>query len=303
MKQLRICELLPMPKISNSLPLTIVIPILNEEVVLPRALISAKRLGVEVFILDSGSTDRSLEIAKEFGCQVTVGQWGSFSEKLNFGLNHLPIKTEWVMRLDADEYLTDEFIVNIRPLLDSVSLGVEGIIVRRRFVFLNKWIKHGGMYPLEHMRITRKGRATYEARILDEHVSVPGEVIRMTGDIVDEDQKGLVNWLSKHVRYAEAQCYMDWNTSSMNEKSWKNLEGGLKWRRFLKEEVYARSPVFIRPFGFWFYRYILLLGFLDGKPGFIWHFLHAFWYRFSIDTLVYEAQITKGESVKKSHTC
>ena len=292
-----------MSNVKPPLQLTIIIPILNEEVVLPRALASAKRLGVEVFILDSGSTDRSLEIAKEHGCHVTLGQWGSFSEKLNYGLNQLPIKTEWVMRLDADEYLTEEFIVNIGPLLDSVGDEVEGIIVRRRFVFLNRWIKHGGMYPLEHMRITRKGKATYEARILDEHVGVSGGVIRMTGDIVDEDQKGLVNWLSKHVRYAEAQCYMDWNFAHQSAKSWKTLEGGLKWRRFLKEEIYARSPSFIRPFGFWFYRYILLLGFLDGKPGFIWHFLHAFWYRYAIDALIYEAQITKGESVKKSHSC
>jgi glycosyltransferase involved in cell wall biosynthesis len=289
----------PMP----SLPLSIIIPILNEQVVLPRALASIKRLGVDVYILDSGSTDRSLEIAKEFGCHVTVGEWGSFSEKLNFGLNQLPIKTEWIMRLDADEYLTEEFITNIGPLLDSVSSDVEGIIVRRRLVFLNRWIRYGGMYPLEHMRITRKGRAIYEARILDEHVRVPGEFVRMIGDIVDEDQKGLANWLGKHVRYAESQCYMDWSLSSQSDKSWKNLEGGLKWRRFLKEEIYAKSPKFIRPFGFWFYRYILLLGFLDGKPGFIWHVLHAFWYRFAIDSLIYEAHITEGESVKKSHTC
>ena len=287
----------------KNLPLlSIIIPVFNEELLLPRVLENISSLGVDIFILDSYSTDRSVEIAQSFGAHIHSGQWQSFSDKLNWGLNLLPIKTEWVMRLDADEYLTPEFIDGIENILRTAKPNVDGMIVRRRFIFLNKWLKHGGMYPLEHMRITRKGKAVYESRLLDEHVAVPGEVIRISGDIVDEDHKGLVNWLSKHVRYAEAQCFMDWHQSEEPQKSWKTLDGGLKWRRFLKEEIYSRSPSFIRPFGFWFYRYFLLLGFLDGKAGFIWHFLHAYWYRFSIDALIYEAKVTNGKSIKKSHS-
>lgn len=282
--------------------LSIIIPVFNEELLLPRVLSNISALGAHVFILDSHSTDRSIEIATSFGCYVHSGQWKSFSDKLNWGLNNLPIETEWVMRLDADEYLTGEFIEGIENILRSAQPNVDGMIVRRRFIFLNRWLKHGGMYPLEHMRITRKGKAKYENRLLDEHVTVPGVAIRISGDVIDEDQKGLVNWLGKHVRYAESQCLMDWRQSSSTSKTWMTLDGGLKWRRFLKEEIYSKSPFFFRPFCYWFYRYILLLGFLDGKPGFIWHFLHAFWYRFSIDALIYEAEITNGKSIKKNHT-
>ena len=292
-----------MSEVKKPLPLTIIIPILNEEIVLPRALASAKRLGVEVFILDSGSTDRSLEIAKEYGCHITVGQWGSFSEKLNFGLNQLPIKTEWVMRLDADEYLTNEFIENIHQVLSEIPPSIDGIILRRRIVFLGRWLRYGGIYPLLTMRITRVGKAQYESRLLDEHVWVNESFISEELDIVDDDQKGLAAWLSKHVKYAEVQCFMDYYYGQNIVSTWKTLDGNLKWRRFLKEEVYWRTPLFLRPFCFWFYRYILLGGFLDGKPGFIYHFLHAIWYRFSIDALLYEAEVTDGSSVKKSHTC
>lgn len=275
------------------LSLTIVIPTLNEEINLPRAVASCKRLGVDVFILDSGSTDQTVRIAEKLGCKVVTGKWCSFSEKMNYALTQLPIQTEWIMRLDADEYLTEDFVENIHNAIISVAVEVDALIIRRRVVFLNKWLKHGAMYPLEHARITRKGKGHYENRLLDEHVIVPGAQARLLLDIVDDDQKGLAHWLSKHVQYAKIQYLMEQQRDGDTTNSWNTLNGGLKWRRFLKEEIYSRTPLFFRPFAFWFYRYILLFGFLDGKAGFIWHLLHAFWYRFSIDALIYEAKIRR----------
>lgn len=287
-------------KMENSVPLSIVIPILNEEKLLPRVLASARRLGVEVFILDSGSSDRSIEIAKSFDCQVFVGTWGSFGEKINWGLTNLPIKTPWVMRLDADEYLTDEFVNTIGPVLLSMNDNIDGIIIGRQIKFLGRWLKHGAMYPSEHLRITRVGRAHYENRLMDEHVLVIGETCRISADIVEEESKGLVSWSAKHIKYAETECFIYFNELA-KEKTWRTLEGSACFRRFLKEEIYARMPLFIRPFGFWIYRYVVRLGFLDGIPGFIFHILHAFWYRLLVDALIFEAKITKGSSVKKSH--
>ncbi len=281
-------------------PLSILIPVLNEEKLLPRLLTNISRLGIDVFLLDSGSTDRTVEIAKSFGCKIIQGQWGSFSEKLNWGLSNLPFKTTWVMRLDADEYLGDEFIQKIGPALLALDNKVDGLIVKRKIIFLGKWLRFGGMYPLEHLRITRVGRAVYENRLLDEHVHVPGLVLRVPMDILEEDVKGLVVWSRKQVGYAETECYIHHNSLAVG-KTWRSLTGAARWRRFMKEEIYSRSPLFIRPFGFWFYRYLLLLGFLDGVQGFIFHFLQAFWYRFLVDALIFEAKITKGESVKKAH--
>lgn len=284
----------------NPIPLSIVIPILNEEKLLPRVLASASRLGVEIFILDSGSSDRSIEIANSFGCQIFAGTWGSFGEKINWALTNLPIKTTWVMRLDADEYLTDEFVNTIGSVLHSMSAKVDGLIVGRQIKFMGRWLKHGAMYPSEHLRITRVGHAHYEHRLMDEHVLVDGETFRISADIVEEESKGLLIWSSKHIKYAETECYIYFNELS-KKKTWRTLEGAACFRRLLKEEIYARMPLFIRPFGFLTYRYIIRLGFLDGIPGFIFHVLHAFWYRFLVDALIFEAKITNGASVKKTH--
>ena len=285
---------------AGRVPLSIIIPVLNEELLLPRVLASVKRLGVEVFILDSGSTDRSVEIAQSFGCHIAQGQWGSFSEKLNWGLTNLPFKTSWVMRLDADEYFTETFIAQIGYILQTMNDDVDGLIINRRVIFLGKWLKYGGMHPLEHLRISRVGRATYENRLLDEHVFVPGKTLKIPLDICDEESRGLANWSHKHIGYAETECYILHN-SLTSTKTWKSLSGSARWRRFIREELYSRSPLFMRPMGFFVYRYILQLGFLDGRPGFIYHILNAFWYRILIDALIFEAKITNGSSVKKSH--
>ncbi|MBU1215103.1 MAG: glycosyltransferase family 2 protein [Gammaproteobacteria bacterium] len=274
---------------------------MNEEVLLPRVLASAKRLGVDIYILDSGSTDRSIEIAESFGCKIHVGKWGSFAEKINWGLNNLPLQTVWVMRLDADEYLTDEFVAKIAAALNSQGENVDGIMVGRQIKFLGKWLRHGGMYPSAHLRITRVGKARYESRLLDEHVHVPGATYKFSADIVEEESKGLAIWSRKHIGYAETECFIHYNELS-HEKTWRRLEGAARYRRFLREEIYDRFPLFIRPFGFWFYRYIFRLGFLDGMPGFVFHLLHAFWYRILVDALIFESKITHGASVKKSHS-
>lgn len=284
----------------SPVPLSIMIPVFNEERLLPRILASAARLNVDVYILDSGSTDRSVEIAKSFGCHVIQDQWGSFSEKINWGLSNLPFKTTWVMRLDADEYLGDEFVEQIGRTLTTMPNDIDGIYVGRRIIFLGKWLRYGAMYPLEHLRITRVGRACYENRLMDEHVHVPGKTIKIPTDIIEEDTKGLVNWSRKQIGYAETECFVYHNSLS-ETKTWNTLNGSARWRRFLKEELYARSPLFLRPFAFLFYRYFILFGFLDGVPGFIFHFLHAFWYRLLIDALIFESKVTHGESVKKSH--
>ena len=280
--------------------LSILIPVLNEEMLLHRALESAKRLGVPIFVLDSGSTDRTVKIAESYGCKVYQGLWGSFSEKLNWGLNELPFQTPWVMRLDADEYFTEELIQQLLSgALDRLDDGTDGVWIGRQIYFLGKWIRYGGMNAQPHVRIVRLGKAKYEQRLTDEHVLVEGGFETLKGAVIDDPARGLAAWLRKHVAYAETECFAAYRLT--NSSSWKTLHGSAKYRRFIKEEIYARSPLFVRPVAFWVYRYFILLGFLDGFRGLIYHFLHAFWYRFVIDALIFEARLTKGASVKKEH--
>lgn len=279
--------------------LSIMIPVFNEELLLPRAMENIKKLGVPVFVLDSYSSDRTLEIAESYGCRVYQGQWDSFSDKLNWGLAKLPFTTPWVMRVDADEYLTEELIAELKSgALLRLPDDMDGVWVRRRFYFLGRWIKHGGMYPQAHMRIIRLGKAHYEHRRTDEHVILQGTSGFLHGDIAEDPSRGLLAWLRRHLIHAESDCFGTYHQIAAHS-TWRALEGDAKYRRFLKEEIYSRVPLFVRPFGYWIYRYFLRLGFLDGVQGLIYHFLHAFWYRFVIDALLAEAKLTGGASVKK----
>lgn len=280
--------------------LSVLIPVLNEELLLPRAIASAKRLGVPIYVLDSGSTDRTVEIAESNGCKVFSGLWGSFSEKLNWGLSELPFNTPWVMRLDADEYFTEELIEELLSgALDKMDENTDGVWVGRQIYFLGGRIKYGGMNLQPHARIVRLGKAKYEQRLTDEHVLVAGKFASLNGAVIDDPARGLAFWLRKHVAYAETECFAA--SRLKNSSTWRTLHGSAKYRRFIKEEIYAHAPLFVRPVIFWIYRYIFLLGFLDGFRGLIYHFLHAFWYRFVIDALIFEARLTKGGSVKKEH--
>ncbi|VAW70383.1 hypothetical protein MNBD_GAMMA10-3120 [hydrothermal vent metagenome] len=283
-----------------NLTLSILIPVFNEELLLPRAIESAKRTGAKIYVLDSGSSDRTVEIAESYGCIVHKGQWKSFSEKLNWGLSEIEFNTPWVMRLDADEYITDNLLQEILSgALERIKQNVNGIWVGRRIHFLGKQIKYGGVGSQLHVRITRVGKARYEQRLTDEYVLADGEFGRIKGDVVDDPARGLTSWLQKHIAYAETECFSSYNIG--NTSTWRSLRGGARYRRFIKENIYAYIPLFIRPFFFWVYRYFILLGFLDGRRGFIYHFLHGFWYRFVIDALIYEAKLTDGRSVKKEH--
>lgn len=280
--------------------LSILIPTLNEELLLPRSIESAKRLGVPIFVLDSGSTDQTVKIAETQGCIVYQGKWGSFSEKLNWGLNELPFETPWVMRLDADEYFTEELIKQLMSgALSKMEEDVDGVYVGRQIFFLGDRIKYGGMNSQPHARIVRLGKSRYEQRLTDEHVLVEGRFGALEGAVIDDPARGLASWLRKHVAYAETECLAAYRLAKRS--TWKTLHGSAKYRRFIKEEIYARSPLFVRPAAFWIYRYFFLLGFLDGFRGLIFHFLHAFWYRFVIDALIFEAKLTNGASVKKEH--
>lgn len=278
--------------------LTVIMVVYNEEKLLPRALKSVSRLGVNVIVFDSYSTDDTVNIAKSFGCSVIQDEWETWTRKVDDAINSDQIKTPWVMRVDADEFLTEELIRELKGgKLSNLPEDVVGIQIPRRTYFLGKWIKHGDMYPQYVLRISRHKKAHYEDRIMDEHIVIKGDTVRIDGDIVDSPDRGLTPWMEKHLKYAKIECsavYYDMN----DKNSWRNHVGAVRNRRFLKEKVYAKIPLFIRPFFYWFYRYFIRLGFLDGVQGAIFHFLHAFWYRFIIDALLFEAKITKGESVE-----
>lgn len=263
----------------------------NEELHIARCLDHAFMLSSVVYVLDSNSSDRTQEIARSKGAVVLNGDFESFSDKLNWGLENIEFTTPWVMRLDADEVLEKDFIGKVRPFLAALDLDTVGVYVRRQLWFMGKWIKHGGMYPTYSMRLWRPGTVVCETRRLDEHMLLKrGRHTSLDVDVADIPLADLSNWISKHNGYSslEAQAALEAESSTL-ELIKPDLFGTLPQRvRWLKTKVFYRLPPFIRPCLYFFYRYVVRLGFLDGRTGLIFHFMHGLWYRMLVDAKIIE---------------
>ncbi|HUY18545.1 MAG TPA: glycosyltransferase family 2 protein [Candidatus Binataceae bacterium] len=272
-----------------SKPLSVVILTFNEELNLPQCLRSLAGLECETFIVDSGSSDRTAEIARSFGATVVEHPFVNQGLQLNWALDNLPIRTPWVMRLDADERLTPELAAELGTILPSAPADVSAAEIKRRVYFWGRWIRHGGYYPFWLLRLWRHRQARCEERWMDEHMTVEsGRVIRLGHDFIDENHKGLGFWIDKHNRYADREV-ADLLAAAKGSSAEAPGNAQARRRRWLKQNLYGRLPMFWRAFFYWLYRYFILLGFLDGKPGLVFHFLQAFWYRFMIDAKLYEA--------------
>lgn len=272
--------------------ISVIILTKNESANLPTCLSSLEKLQAKIFIVDSGSTDDTLAIAKEYGCEIYEHPFKNYAEQLNWAVENLPIESPWVMRLDADERLTPELVTEINTELPSAGAGIGGYQLKRRVYFLGKWIKHGGYYPTWLLRIWRNGLGLCEQRWMDEHIVISeGKIINLKHDIIDENKKGLTFWTDKHNHYADREVKdLLSHDESKDPLLEKQTHSQAKQRRWLKKNFYASSPLFLRALIYFLLRYILGLGFLDGKQGLIFHFLQGFWYRFLVDAKIYELQ-------------
>lgn len=277
----------------TKLSLSVIIPTFNEQKNIGRCLASVYGWVEAIFIVDSYSTDQTIEIVKKFACNIYHHPFENYAKQFNWALEHIPIKTEWILRLDADERVTLELRKELLEKLPTLNRDITGIYLKRRVLFMGRWIKHGGYYPVWLLRIWRKRKAYCEERWMDEHMKITeGAVLFLKNDIIDENQKDLHWWIGKHNSYATREAIdilnLKYNFLSYNTVSAK-LSGTQEQRtRWLKEEIYAKIPLFLRPFLYFIYRYFFRLGFLDGKEGLVWHFLQGFWYRFLVDAKIYE---------------
>jgi glycosyltransferase involved in cell wall biosynthesis len=259
----------------------------QEELNLPHALRSLQGLDCEVFVVDSGSTDQTVQIARAFGARVATHPFESQARQLNWALDTLPLTADWTLRLDADERLSDELAREIGRTLAEAPGGIAAYLIKRRVYFWGRWIRFGGYYPTWLLRLWRTGKARSEDLWMDEHMIVTGGTIgRLRQDIIDENHKGLAFWIDKHNRYSDREI-MALEAAAERAAS-QSVGGAVARRRFLKRRIYGRSPLFFRAIAYGLLRYIVLLGFLDGRAGFVFHFLQGFWYRLVVDAKIYE---------------
>lgn len=278
----------------------------NEERNIPKCIASLQPLTRRIFVVDSGSKDRTVEVCRAHGVQVARRTWTTYADQFNWGLEHFDFGTEWIMRMDADEELTPELADRLRSFADEASPDVCGAYVRRRVYFMGRWIRHGGYYPTWLLRIFRNGVGRCEALWMDEHIVLSrGRAVKLYADIIDKNNKDLTFWTDKHNKYAsrEVRDVLD---------GWAGATGGARLaprlnasqaqsRRWVKDYVYGRAPLFVRPLLYFVYRYFLRLGFLDGKEGLIFHFLQGFWYRFLVDAKVFEYERRRRAGTCDSH--
>ena len=270
-------------------PVSVIVLSYNEEANLPDCLDSLKHLDCEVLVVDSGSTDRTLEIARQGGAAVFEHPFETYGAQRNWAQDHLPLAGEWVLHLDSDERLTPELVAEINGILLNPPADVDGFLFRKRTFFMGRWIRHGGHYPSYHLRLFRKGRGGCEERLYDQHYIVRGNVRQLQHDYIDVLTSDLSVWSARHVRWAELEA-QEIVAGFDPEGRVEALPFGnpIQRRRWLREGLYWKLPLFLRAFLYWFYRYFLRLGFLDGKEGMIFHFLQGFWFRFLIDAKLFE---------------
>lgn len=266
----------------------------NEEKHITRCINSLKGICKEIVVVDSLSTDKTCDIAESMGARVYKRTWKNYATQFNFGVYECDIQSEWIWRIDADEYLDGNIGFAVKEALNNCSSDVNGIYIRKRIDFMGKPLLHGGWYPSYHLKIFRKGHGDCENRWMDEHIRIfDGKTITINeGNQVDANLNDLTWWTNKHNGYATREMIdmlmmefgLDAKAQEVVPKFWGTEEQRKRWLKL----KYINAPLFVRPFINFFLRYILKGGFLDGKEGFIWHILQGFWYRMLVDAKIFE---------------
>jgi glycosyltransferase involved in cell wall biosynthesis len=285
------------------LDLSVIILTYNEEIHIRRCLENVNQFASKVYVVDCFSKDKTKELAEEMGAKVFLHSWpGNQAEQFNWALDNLPISTQWILRLDADEYLLPELIDEMQKKIPKLSIDISAISLSLARAFCGKILHHGIVNDVKIIRLFRYGNARYENRLMDEHLSVlSGRTIEFKNQFVDDNCMTIGQFINKHNGYAarEAALLLDAEyhltaTPMLVQDYGKVVE---KTRR--KKARYSQMPLFWRAFGYFIYRYFFKLGLLDGKEGFLWDFMQGWWYRTLVDAKVYEIKKHCGNDKEK----
>ena len=290
--------------------ITVIILTYNEAIHIERCINSLIPIAKEIHVVDSNSTDSTVEISEKLGAKVFKNDWINYANQFQWALDNTNIKTKWVLRIDADEYISEELSHEISNLEETyfAQNNITGLYINRQLHFMGKWIKYGGYYPVKLLRLWRFEYGKIEDRWMDEHTILShGQTTELKYDLMDCNLNNISWWIQKHNSYAtrEAIDILNRNYNLFDIKSIPNKlslnKQDLKVRWF-KENLFLKFPKLIRPFFYFIYRYFFRLGILDGKKGLIWHLLQGFWYRFLVDSKIEEIlylSAKKNKSVKE----
>lgn len=263
--------------------ITAIILTRNEEDYIEDCINSIKGIVKRIVVVDSYSEDKTVELAQKSGAEVHQHEFYNYSKQYMYAVDVAEVKTTWILRIDADERLTEESAAELEKLCDANSdTDVTGIILRFYNMFLGKPMMHGGMYPWKKLSVYKTGKGNIEDRNMDEHIILDsGTVIEAKKDSKHLAFRGLTFFTNKCNWYSTREAMDYFDRIKVTDKN-----ASLKTR--IKMNVYYKLPLGFRSWAYYVYRYYIRLGFLDGKEGKIFAFLHAYWYRFLVDAKIYE---------------
>jgi glycosyltransferase involved in cell wall biosynthesis len=268
----------------------------NEERHVGRLLDNLQPLCKAVYVIDSFSTDQTVPLAEAKGARVLRHRFVNYAQQFEWAMRNAPIETAWVIRIDADEILSSELIAEIDERLPQLAADITGVNMNRRHIFLGRWVRHGGRYPLTLLRIWRRGCAEIEQRWMDEHMLLTrGRAITLTCDFSDHNLNDLTFFTAKHNNYATREALDQIiEAHRLNQGSYvrgRSLTSAQAARkRFFKSAIYNRLPLWAGPLAYFLFRYLIQFGFLDRREGLVYHVLQGFWYRFLVAAKVFECE-------------
>jgi len=281
-------------KITLNTQFSFIILTFNEEQHLPRLLQSINDLEAPVFILDSGSTDHTIEIGQQFGATFLFNAFENHPKQWDFALKNFPVITPWVICLDADQEVSPELKERLRNFKDEEYQNINGIYFNRKNFFKGRWIKHGGYYPFYLLKMFRFGIGfsdTNEA--MDHRFNAPGGSMVWKDGIIKEEnlkENQIRFWIEKHNRYSDLLALeeVERMQNARGQTEQPRFWGSPNQRKAWFKRQWWRLPRYVRPGLYFTQRMIFQLGLLDGRTGIIFHFLQAFWFRLVVDIKIDE---------------
>jgi glycosyltransferase involved in cell wall biosynthesis len=266
----------------------------NEEVHLDRLLRSISGLDAQIFILDSGSTDKTVFVAEQFGAMFLEHPFENHPRQWDHALKYFPVKTPWVICLDADQEVSPELKNRLLSFDDRDYPDVNGIYFNRKNYFKGRWIKHGGYYPFYLLKMFRYGTGYSDINEnMDHRFIVPGKPEVWKDGIIKEEnlkENQISFWIDKHNRYSdlvaqeEVERMMQLRTQTIQPRFWGSPDERTAWRK----QLWWKLPRYMRPMIYFIQRIVFQLGILDGRTGIIFHFLQGFWFRLIVDVKIDE---------------
>jgi len=281
--------------------LYVIVLTFNSEKTIKEVILSSKSLTSNIFIVDSYSSDETLQIASNLGCQVVQHYFDNYAKQRNWAQEYVKEITNfnsnsWVLHLDSDEVISTTLQESVQKALSNSYnlLDIDGFLIQRQSYFLGNPIRFGHTNPSMHLRLFKALKGKCENRLYDQHFILQGKTQKLEGFLLDLQLITIEQWTNSHNRWSTAEAKEILNKENHQLEEQKetlsaSLFGDLRMqKRWLKNNLYYQSPILLRAFFFFIYSYFIRLGFLDGKTGFIYHVLQAFWFRFLTDAKIVE---------------